>query len=159
MEEYTNPPVFLGSPGTCSRNVYQALSPPEFKGPGYEASSGCAMFGYAICLVLQLRRWFYRKFWSGTPHTNRKKGHDWSCMVVYAAIYYNKSRNQEARKARSSDQGSFKGWIKCLIMIKIIDHRCRWKYRVHRGDCPLFGRLSCSLWQLVGSPLILVTIY
>ena len=30
------PQFFLGSPGACACNVYQALSPPE--GPGYEAS-------------------------------------------------------------------------------------------------------------------------
>ena len=31
------PPFFLGSPGACACNVYQALSPPE--GPGYEATT------------------------------------------------------------------------------------------------------------------------
>ena len=33
------PQFFLGSPGACACNVYQALSPPE--GPGYEATTAC----------------------------------------------------------------------------------------------------------------------
>ena len=31
------PHIFLGSPGACACNVYQALSPPPLEGPGYEA--------------------------------------------------------------------------------------------------------------------------
>ena len=27
---------FFGSPGTHAPNVYQTLSPPQFKGPGYD---------------------------------------------------------------------------------------------------------------------------
>ena len=32
------PHIFLGSPGACACNVYQALSPPPLEGPGYEAN-------------------------------------------------------------------------------------------------------------------------
>ena len=31
------PHIFLGSPGACACNVYQALSPPPLEGPGSEA--------------------------------------------------------------------------------------------------------------------------
>ena len=52
-----------------------------------------------------------QKFWSCTLRINGK-GRDRLCTLVYASVYYKKSSDQEARKARSSDQASFNGRIK-----------------------------------------------
>ena len=67
-----------------------------------------------------------RKFWSHMLCINGQ-GVCPSCMLVYT-----KSRDQEVRKTRSGDQASFKGRIKqSILMIKILDCRCRRKYRAH----------------------------
>ena len=39
------PHIFLGSPGACTYNVYQALSSPSLEGPGYEARQDCTSPG------------------------------------------------------------------------------------------------------------------
>ena len=40
---YQLPLLFLGSPGTCAHDVYQALSESPLEGPGCEAILVCAI--------------------------------------------------------------------------------------------------------------------
>ena len=42
------PHIFLGSPGACACNVYQALSPPPLEGPGNEARDSVDVSDYKI---------------------------------------------------------------------------------------------------------------
>ena len=65
----------------------------------------------AICPVIPSAIAILRTFWSRTLCMN-SKWRDRSYMLVYMAVYYKKSSDQDTSKGRSSDQASFKGWIK-----------------------------------------------
>ena len=58
------PQIFLGSPGACTCNVYQALfSPPLKKGPGYEASyTHTTLFMYSFGTAIPTSSTYFNFF-------------------------------------------------------------------------------------------------